>query len=201
MHRQKGFTFIELIVVIAIASIVSGIAVPIYFNLRPSMQVNGAARQIMGDLMWARMKAVSENNDYVVTFGTATNSYNIYDDDNGSFTLPNTSPYTVENSELVKTINISDKYDDIEYGFVPGMQNMSGDILAAGSSTVTFSPAAGLVWFKFSPNGQSNKNGSVYIIPSKDKDNGNEDRTRLVTTITTGRVMIKRYDPATDEWK
>lgn len=196
MHRQKGFSFIEIIVVIAILTIVTVLSIPVYSKLKPSIRVNGAARQIMGDLMLARMQAVSENNDYIITFGTSTNEYNIFDDNNDNFISPN-----VDVKELVKTGNISDEYKDIGYGFIPGMKNISGGTLTAGNDVVTFTPSAGLIWFKFKPNGRSNKNGSIYLIPDKDKATGREDRSRVITVIQTGRVTIKRYNTAISEWE
>ena len=59
MHDKKGFTLIELMVTIAITGILAGITLSAYFSLRPKLRLDGAARQIMGDLMWARMQMVT----------------------------------------------------------------------------------------------------------------------------------------------
>ena len=189
MHQQKGFTFIELIVVIAIASIISGIAVPVYFKIKPSMQINGAARQIMGDLMWARMKAVSENNDFVVTFGStksdlSNNSYSIYDDNDGDYSVNG-----VEAGELIKTVVIPNIYEGIGYG---------------GTNTVVTFNSGGATrprWLSFRSNGTANIAGSIYIIPEEDEVNGVMKKSRAIRVIQTGRVKIKHYNMVADIWE
>ena len=66
----RGFTLTEVLVVIVVFSILATIAVPQFIAFRPTNRLNGAARQIYSELMWARAKAVNENRTYVVTFPT-----------------------------------------------------------------------------------------------------------------------------------
>lgn len=82
---QLGFTLMEMMVVIAIIAIGAAIAIPAFMSMLPGMRLNGAARQVMGDLMAARMNAVKENNNYRVFFNTpAANQYQILDDNNNN---------------------------------------------------------------------------------------------------------------------
>ena len=67
-NKQSGFTLIELITIIAIMSILAGIAIPNFLSYLPKHRLNGAARQVMGDLMGARMKAVKENTTVTVAW-------------------------------------------------------------------------------------------------------------------------------------
>jgi type IV fimbrial biogenesis protein FimT len=55
--NQNGFTLMELILVVAVMGIMAAIAIPSFMALLPAMRVNGAARQVMSDLMDARMEA------------------------------------------------------------------------------------------------------------------------------------------------
>lgn len=206
MYNQKGFTILELIVVVAIITVVTGIILPVYFSMKPTIRVNGAARQIQGDFMWARMRAISENNNYAIVFGSAgatgpdlsNNTYYIYDDDNGDFN----DPAVPDANELVKTVVISGEYEGVGYGFVPGMDDTSGGTLNAGDPPVTFQPASNISWFKFKPNGRSNKNGSIYLILDEDETNGRKDRSRAITVILqTGRIKIYDYNAINDEWE
>jgi type IV fimbrial biogenesis protein FimT len=67
-NKQSGFTLIEMMIVIAILGIFAGIAIPNYLSYMPKHRLNGAARQVMGDLMAARMKAVSQNTTVTVAY-------------------------------------------------------------------------------------------------------------------------------------
>ena len=154
--------------------------------------------------MWARMRAVSENNNYVITFGSAgpdlsNDTYYIYDDDDNDFNTVGT-----ETGELVKTVVIPDEYQGVRYGFVPGMDDTSGGTLNAGDPPVTFTssiPAGNVRWFWFKPNGRANKLGSIYLILDEDKTNGRKDRSRAIIVIQTGRIKIYDYNTINDEWE
>ena len=203
MYNQKGFSLLELIVVVGIVAVVTGILLPVYFSMKPTIRVNGAARQIQGDFMWARMRAVTENNDYVIAFGTAgpdlsNNTYYIYDDDDNDFNTVGT-----ETSELVKTVVIPDDYEDTGYGYVSGIKET--DNVTNLTEAVTFGTGGATkpIWFRFEPNGRSdvlNEEG-IYLILDEDKTNGRKDRSRAITVIQTGRIKIYDYNAINDEWE
>lgn len=96
-NKQSGFTLIELIVIIAIVAVFAAIAVPNFLSYMPKSRLNGAARQVMGDLMAARMKAVKENTTVTVTMvSNSDHEYKIS---------------TAGGEE--KTINIQSNYRDV----------------------------------------------------------------------------------------
>jgi type IV fimbrial biogenesis protein FimT len=66
----RGFSLAEILVAIGIFAILAAIAAPQFVAFRPKNRLNGAARQIYSELMWARSKAVNDNSSYVVTFPT-----------------------------------------------------------------------------------------------------------------------------------
>jgi prepilin-type N-terminal cleavage/methylation domain-containing protein len=83
---RRGFSLAEILVAIGIFVILAAIATPQFIAFRPKNRLNGAARQIYSELMWARSKAVNDNSSYVVTFptnqtmqiaGSATKTVNI----------------------------------------------------------------------------------------------------------------------------
>jgi prepilin-type N-terminal cleavage/methylation domain-containing protein len=72
-HRltdRRGFSIAEILVAIGVFAILAAVAAPQFLAFRPRNRLNGAARQIYAELMWARSKAVNDNAAYVVTFPT-----------------------------------------------------------------------------------------------------------------------------------
>jgi len=66
--EPKGFTLIELTIVIALMMILYAIATPSLRNLAPSSRLKSSAREIQSILTYARDVAMTENTVYLVTF-------------------------------------------------------------------------------------------------------------------------------------
>jgi type IV fimbrial biogenesis protein FimT len=98
----------ELIIVTAIIGILAAIAVPNMIGQMPKYRLKGAARQIMGDLMWARMAAVSQKNEFRVFF-INDHAYTILDDDNNDG--------NADSGESTQTKDLQDGYHDVSMGF------------------------------------------------------------------------------------
>src|SRR5574337_604286 len=107
LYTQKGFSLIEMIVVIAIIAVLAGITIPVYIGMKPSIRLSGATRQIMGDLMWARMQEISQNNEIKISLLADNHRYNILDDDDGDG--------TIDSGEVTITKDIHDEYYDVNF--------------------------------------------------------------------------------------
>ena len=83
---NAGFSFAELMVVIALIGVLSAIALPNLLRSLPEKRVKNAARNLYADMQKARMTAVKENKPVVVRFNLAGNYYYIDDDGSNNYT-------------------------------------------------------------------------------------------------------------------
>jgi len=76
--QQRGFTLIEVVVVIAIIGIISAIAIPNYLGWIPKYRLKAAARDICSNMQKTKIRAVKENHDWAVVINETENSYTVY---------------------------------------------------------------------------------------------------------------------------
>jgi prepilin-type N-terminal cleavage/methylation domain-containing protein len=68
MQKQSGLTFIELMIVLGVLAILSGLAVPAIFSWLPNHRLGGAARDVLSLVERARLTAVRDNGNATVNF-------------------------------------------------------------------------------------------------------------------------------------
>ena len=105
--KESGFTLVESVVVMATFGILTAIAIPTFISMMPKYRLNGAARQVMGDLMAARMKAVSLNKKVKVFFFN-DHQYKVCDDENKNGKVS-------DGEGDVQTIDIQAEYPDVKF--------------------------------------------------------------------------------------
>ncbi len=66
--KNTGFTLIELMIAIALISILSIIAVPRFNDLIPRYRLKDAARNLQANMQKARLQAIKENNTVQIRF-------------------------------------------------------------------------------------------------------------------------------------
>jgi len=114
--RKSGFTVLELIVAIGIAMVVMGIAVPSFMTWLPTLRLSSGARQVATDLQVARMKAISQNVKFRITFGTLpSTSYQLERDtnSNGTYELPGeleSGPFSLPEGITVTTVSATPEF-------------------------------------------------------------------------------------------
>jgi prepilin-type N-terminal cleavage/methylation domain-containing protein len=66
--NKKGFTLIEMMVVIGIIGIMAGMAIPVFSSWLPNYRFKSAAQDLLSNLQLAKITAVKRNANCTVTF-------------------------------------------------------------------------------------------------------------------------------------
>ena len=106
---DRGFTVIELIVVLAVALIVMGVALPNMISWLPNYRLSSGARQVAGDLQLARMKAISQNTKYRLIFGSLPSTSYTIEKDNGGFATES-GPFSLPDGITVTVVSATSEF-------------------------------------------------------------------------------------------
>lgn len=74
---QRGFSLIEILVIIIIIGIIAGITWPRLAALAPRYRLEGAARALAAELQKARGRAIAEGKCFQVTFDVGARTYQV----------------------------------------------------------------------------------------------------------------------------
>jgi len=141
---RKGFTLLEFVLVIMIMGIMAAICIPNYRIFMAQRRLNGAARQIMSDLMAARMQAITQDNEVRFYFPD-NHRYYILDDDDGDG--------IADTGESLKIKDIQADYRDVTL-----CRNVNPIFRPRGTAalggTITLTNSQGSKYVIFAPNGR-----------------------------------------------
>ncbi len=85
MKKSSGFTMVEILVVLAIITILMTISIPNFMAWRDNTRLKRAANDIYNAMQRAKMGAIKENRNWSVSFDTAKETCSIIDWVNGTF--------------------------------------------------------------------------------------------------------------------
>jgi type IV fimbrial biogenesis protein FimT len=145
MGNSRGFSIAELMTVVSVIGILTAIGIPSFLSFQPSMRLNGASREVLGRLMWARAYAVQNNNTSVVTFLT-DHSFQIFNDSNGNG--------SADAGETI-TVDLQTDYSDVTFTISGSSSTpvFNGRGTASTDTTVTISNSSGSKTVEVRPTG------------------------------------------------
>jgi prepilin-type N-terminal cleavage/methylation domain-containing protein len=128
MRQDRGFSLLELMVVIGIIAILSTIAIPSFFQWLPKHRIGSAAREVKSTLEFARSNAIRTNADVTVNF----------DWDNERLTVVDADAVTLRTRQLPGDVDL----DDIDLGASVtftghGFSDKSGGVVVVNTSDNT----------------------------------------------------------------
>jgi prepilin-type N-terminal cleavage/methylation domain-containing protein len=94
MRTQRGFTLVEMMIVLVIAGIVMAMGLPAFASYRSSLAIKAARNQLNEDIRSARQFAVTRRAPVFIRFGTTSattdlTTYTIHVDSNGDGLMNN----------------------------------------------------------------------------------------------------------------
>ena len=145
MKNSKGFTLVEVLIVVAIFAIGAAIAIPNIMDMGRRSAVKSDARQVKDQLAKARIEAIERNSWVTVEYRQVNNDYVIFVDSNPP-------DYTYNGAEeVIDIVSISSSRYDITQGGGDGIAIAAGNCIAWDTKGISYDNIGGL------------SNGSIYL--------------------------------------
>lgn len=193
---RRGFSLIEVLVVVAIIAIMAGIGIPSYLNSLPHKRLMAASRALTGDLREVRARAIMEGTPYLVCFQADNRSYKI------ARVLDRVNAENCDNATyatVTQTIDLGDDFPGIEFQKIGAVTsdcpNAGGDPVDFNNQIAVFT-SRGSVTERPSTGSAIQSVGAVYLA-STQADTPENYCVRVLGTIGS----VQRFRWAGGAWE
>ena len=202
--RAGGFTLVELMVSVVIVGIITSVAAPTFRGYMQIQKLSTGARDLVTTLRFARLKAVSERNQWVVMFQVANNQYIVFSDDGGGGGLSTSPDYVEDNRGNLRpdpgerVLPVRELPGNVQFGYVTAEGLPNG---ITTTSAVSFGGSPPLIVFY--PNGSARETGVIMLhLSDRILELDPTDSRAIIIYKPTGSTRTLKYNPAGDpQWK
>jgi len=140
--KQRGFTLIELVVVMGVLLVVAGMAIPNFLNVMRSARLKGAVSDFAGLLQTERIRAVDGDNFYPAYILAGNPQQGFVDiAGKGATTLDPKDPLIQINSEILpKPVASAPKTASLQALFLPANATVVLYDGSVAATAITFGP-------------------------------------------------------------
>jgi Tfp pilus assembly protein FimT len=176
-ESARGFSLIELMIVVGFATVMMAISVPILTDISQTTKLNDAVRSVEWELQSARLRAVSLNRPLRVRFNCPANGYlrtveviGTTEDDSTNRCLLSAYPYPAGDTDLMTKPNYDGPMRTLPTG-----------------ATVTSAV------FEFEPDGTANMvvSGTTQSITSETITVTRNGKSKSVTVNGAGKIQLQ----------
>ena len=187
-----GYTLIELMFVLGLAAVLSGLTIPRMLSGLEELRVRGAARFMAGRLQQTRMEAVTRGANAALVFTPANDgvAFTPYVDGNRNGVRAGDIQHGLDRP-VGHLERLADQFHGIDFGTLADLPPVDSSSPAPGGDPIRVG-AASMV--SFTPEGTATP-GSLYLR--------GKGSTQLVVRVfgETGKTRILRFDVRSRTWK
>ena len=187
---DRGYTLIEMLLVLAIASTVLAISIPVTGDALDEARTGMAAKYVEGRIMDARLHAIKRSVRIALRFEPAGSDYRFAEFLDGNGNGIRTADISAGIDSLIAPSRaLGDHFAGVVFGLRANVPDVDGVRSTADADGVRFGPGRLL---SVSPDGTSSS-GTLYV-------RGRRGQYAIRVLGATGRTRVLRFDPGARQW-
>ncbi len=188
-RQDEGLTLLELVFVVALAAVLTGVAVPLTGDALDDARTSAASRYVAGQIVSSRMDAINRSRSVALRFEASTPDYRVgrYIDGNGNGVRVAEIRRGVDPPDGISK-QIGDDFPNVRFGLAEGLPDADG-VRNTGTDGVRIGASNILT---MSPDGTATS-GTLYL-------QGRRAQYAVRVLGATGRTRVLKYDTGRRMW-